>query len=217
MQVDGGGKARVYDVLALVRLEDVREAAAREGLGPRLLQSRHDFVLSFCLRDLLREFLNDLFSLGLLLFILLVLVVFVVAFLLAIAILRFFMGLFLQLLLFLSILLLLILQLLRIQDDWATSFEIVNEGPAQDILVKEFELLALRERKHYILRFEVCMDDPAHPVHIIETQQELPRYASHIRQRDAPVFVFLYHGEEVLAKNFKCHYIMLSVIAIMEK
>ena len=84
-------------------------------------------------------------------------------------------------------------------------------------MVKLVEFLFLLQAKDNILGFEICMNDIAYPVEVVESNQGLPRYLTHYWYGYALVVILLYQRQQVLTQYLKGHNGVFSIEAMVEK
>lgn len=81
----------------------------------------------------------------------------------------------------------------------------------------DFENLVVTQTDDDILRLEISVNDLAHAVHIVKTNQALASELTHKRKRDSLVVVALYDFKEVHTQNFKYHHEVFSIGSVMDK
>lgn len=90
-------------------------------------------------------------------------------------------------------------------------------GRRQLTRLRDLADLLVSQADVHVLRLEVSMNNLAHAMHVVETNQALLRQLSHQRQRDTLVLVSLDDLKEVDTENFENHDEMLAIRSVMNK
>lgn len=83
--------------------------------------------------------------------------------------------------------------------------------------LRNFLDFIVTQANHYVFWFEIGVDNLTHSVHVVQPDEALLGKASDKRQRNTVVVVSFDDFQEIDSKDFKHHYKVLSVGAVMDE
>ena len=90
-------------------------------------------------------------------------------------------------------------------------------GGGQLASLLDLEDFLVSQANDHVFRLEVSVDHLAHSVHVVESDQALPRQSPHQRNGHSLVVVSFYNFEEVHTQNLEHHDEVLSVWTVVDE